>query len=46
MLKCWNHSPTTRHYAITCYQTLEKVFLQLGLNDWKNSENDENFPKG
>ena len=36
MLKCWNHSTTTRNYAVTKYKT-----WQLGL---KNT-NDKNFQK-
>ena len=31
MLKCWNHSITTRNNAITYYQTLEEVLWHLGL---------------
>ena len=25
MLKCWNHSTTTRNYAVTYYKTLEQA---------------------
>ena len=25
MLKCWNHSTTTRNYAVTYYKTLQQA---------------------
>ena len=31
MLKCWNHSITTRNNAVTYYQFLEEVLWHLGL---------------
>ena len=37
MLKCWNHSTTTRNHAI-CYKTLEDISWHLPL---KNSKNDK-----
>ena len=35
MLKCWNHSTTTRNNAVTYYKTLEDVPWQLGLRELK-----------
>ena len=35
MLKCWNHSTTTRDYAVTYYKTLEKFPWHLGLKELK-----------
>ena len=35
MLKCWNHSTTTRNNAVTYYKTLEEVSWQLGLRKLK-----------
>ena len=35
MLKRWNHSNTTRNYAVTYYETQEKVSWHLGLNELK-----------
>ena len=39
MLKCWNHSITTRNNAVTYYQTLEEVLWHLGLIKIKNVKN-------
>ena len=38
MLKWWNHSITTRNYALTYYKTLEDVPWQLGLEELKKHE--------
>ena len=35
MLKCWNHSITSRKNAITYHQTLEEVLWHLGLINFK-----------
>ena len=35
MLNCWNHSITTRNYAVAYYKTIHKVFWHLGLNELK-----------
>ena len=37
MLKGWNHSTTTRKYAVTYYQTLKEV-LCLGLIELKKRQ--------
>ena len=51
ILKCWNHSITTRNNAVTYYRTLEEILWHLGLIkitidrsidwliDWKNIKN-------
>ena len=36
MLKSWNHSTTTRNYAVTFYETLEDVPWHPGLIKLKN----------
>ena len=35
MLKCWNHSTTTRNNAVNYYQNLEEVPWHLGLKELK-----------
>ena len=42
MLKFWNHSTTTRNYAVTFYKTLELVPWHLGLKELKKWQK---FPK-
>ena len=37
MLKCWNHSSTTRNYAATYYKTLQEVPWHLWLKKLKNT---------
>ena len=39
MFKSWNHSTTTKNYAVTYYQTLEEFPWRLGLKKLKNDEN-------
>ena len=42
MLKCWNHSTTTRGYAVTYYKTLEEVPLHQepkNLKKWQIFKN-------
>ena len=39
MLKCWNHSTTTRNYAVTYYKTLEEVLWHLGLKVFEDGKN-------
>ena len=36
MLKCWNHSTTTRNYTDSFYKTLDEVPWHLGLKELKN----------
>ena len=38
MLKCWNHSITTRNNAVNYYQTLEEVFWHLRQIKIKNCQ--------
>ena len=35
MLNCWNHSTTTRNYAVTYNKTLEEILWNLGLKEQK-----------
>ena len=39
MLKCWNHSTTTRNYAVNYYKTLEGIPWHLELKELKNVKN-------
>ena len=38
MLKWWNHSTTTRNYAVTYYKTLEGVPWHQALKELKNDK--------
>ena len=34
-LKCWNHSTTTKNYAVNFYKTLKEVPWHLGVKELK-----------